>query len=59
MNNKKKLIIINNEKVFSDADGFYCDNIEMKTIPEGLGNHFDVFSILCQNHQFQNFSIFH
>ena len=46
MNNKKKLIIINNEKVFSDADGFYCDNIEMKTIPEGLGNHFDVFSIL-------------
>ena len=27
-----KLVIINNEKVFSEKDLFYCDNIEMTKV---------------------------
>ena len=32
------LVIIENEKVFKENDNFYCDNIDGKSIPEGLGN---------------------
>ena len=41
-----KLVIINNEKVFSEKNLFYCDNIEMKSLPEGLGKNFDISMIL-------------
>ena len=37
----KNLIIISNEKVSKDSF-FYCDNIDMKTIPEDLSNFFNV-----------------
>ena len=43
MNSNKKLVIINNEKVSETENKFYCDNIDMKSIPEGLG---DVFKVL-------------
>ena len=36
MNLNDKLVIISNEKISQDQSGFYCDNIDMKSIPEGL-----------------------
>ena len=32
------LVIISNEKIFKRYENFFCDNIEMKSLPEGLGN---------------------
>ena len=37
----KDLIIINNEKI-SKEDFYYCDNVDMQSIPEDLNNYFDV-----------------
>ena len=34
--NNKDLTIIDNEKFSLEDDSFYCDNIESKSIPEGL-----------------------
>ncbi len=42
MNQNKKIIIISNEKISENQKGFYCDNIDMKTIPEELNNNFDI-----------------
>ena len=36
----KKLFIISNESVFNYEDKFFCDNIDLKTISEGLNNKF-------------------
>ena len=36
--NDKKLVIIDNEKIFKKNDNFYCDNIDAKSIPEELSN---------------------
>jgi len=38
----KNLIIINNEKVFKENNTFYCDNLDLKIIPEGLNEHYKV-----------------
>ena len=32
------LVIVSNEKIFKDKEIFFCDNIEMKSLPEGLNN---------------------
>ncbi len=32
------LVIISNEKISKHYENFFCDNIEMKSLPEGLGN---------------------
>ena len=37
----KNLVIINNEKIFK-KDFFYCDNIDMQSIPEDLNKNFKV-----------------
>jgi len=37
-----KLIIIDNESIFKDEFFFYCDNIESKTLSEGLKENFDI-----------------
>ena len=37
-----KIIIIDNESIFEDKSFFYCDNIESKTLSEGLKENFDV-----------------
>ena len=42
MYKNKKLIIINNESVSKRDNKFYCDNIEMKSLPEGLNENFEV-----------------
>ncbi len=46
MNQDKKLVIINNEKIFKENNSFYCDNVDMKSIPEGLSKYFEVYTIV-------------
>ena len=36
MTRNKNLVILSNEKIFKNINGFHCDNIDMKSIPEGL-----------------------
>ena len=36
------LVIINNEKISNEKNSFYCDNIDIKTIPENLNKNFNV-----------------
>ena len=38
----KDLIIINNEKIFIENDNFYCDNLDLKILPEELNNYHQV-----------------
>ncbi len=39
---KKNLIIVNNEKIFQDNNNFYCDNLDLKILPEELNQYHDV-----------------
>ena len=36
------LVIINNEKISNEKNFFYCDNIDIKSIPEGLDEIFKI-----------------
>ena len=36
------LVIINNEKVFRENNSFYCDNLDLKIIPEELNEYYKV-----------------
>jgi len=38
----KDLVIINNEKIFKEKGNFYCDNLDLKILPEGLNNYYKV-----------------
>ena len=38
----KKLFIISNESVFNYEGKFFCDNIDMKSTPEGLGKDIEI-----------------
>jgi glycosyltransferase involved in cell wall biosynthesis len=38
----KKLFIISNESIFQDGTKYFCDNIDMKTTPEGLSDNFEI-----------------
>ena len=38
----KDLIIINNEKIFIENGNFYCDNLDLKILPEGLNDYHQV-----------------
>ena len=40
--NKKTIVIINNEKIFTEGKDFYCVNFDMKVLSEGLGAYSDV-----------------
>lgn len=42
MNNKKKFFIFTCEKIFIEKDRFYCENIDVKTIIEGLQKKHEV-----------------
>tara|TARA_B100000963_G_scaffold218526_1_gene190549 strand:+ start:861 stop:1883 length:1023 start_codon:yes stop_codon:yes gene_type:complete len=42
---KKKLFIFSNESILSNDGKFYCNNIDLKTTPEGLNKKFEVFLI--------------
>ena len=37
-----KLFIISNESIFNYKGSFFCDNIDLKSTPEGLNNKFEV-----------------
>ena len=39
---KKKLFIFSNESILSHEGKFFCDNIDLKTTPEGLNKKFEV-----------------
>jgi len=39
---KKKLFILSNESVYLHDGKFYCDNIDLKSTPEGLNKKFEV-----------------
>jgi hypothetical protein len=39
---KKDLIIINNEKISKKLNNFYCDNVDLQSIPEDLNESFNV-----------------
>ena len=38
----QKLFIISSEKIYEDNNNFYCDNIDLKSTPEGLNKKFEV-----------------
>ena len=39
---KKKLFIFTNESIFLQDGNFFCDNIDLKSSPEGLNKKFEV-----------------
>ena len=39
---KKNLVIINNEKMLKDGESIFCDNLDLKVLPEGLSHYYDV-----------------
>ena len=45
---QNKLFIISNEKISESTNNFFCDNLDMKSIPEGLKKNF-VIHILGRN----------
>ena len=38
----KKLFIISNESIFENEDKYFCDNIDLKSTPEGLSKNFEI-----------------
>ena len=44
--NKNSLTIINNEKIFKHNNDFYCDNLDLKIIPEGLSDYYEIHYIV-------------
>ena len=38
----KKLFIISNESIYNTDSKFYCDNLDLKSTPEGLNKKFEV-----------------
>ena len=38
----KDLVIINNEKIFKENESFYCDNLDLKVLPEELNKYYHV-----------------
>ena len=49
MNQNKKLVIISNEKISKNENKFCCDNIDMKSIPEGLNQNLEVTIIAIKS----------
>ncbi len=43
-----RLLVISNERISKEKETFFCDNIDMKTSPEGLSYKFDV-SIIARS----------
>ncbi|MAH02616.1 MAG: glycosyltransferase [Pelagibacteraceae bacterium] len=57
MNPNKKLVIISKEKIFNKNNCSYCDNIDMKSIPEGLYKNFDVTIIAVKSTSYKFYKI--
>ena len=54
MNQNKKLVIINKEKIFEKDNNFYCDNVDLKSIPEGLSKNFKT-SVIAKKSNIKRF----
>ena len=54
MNSNRKLVIINKEKIFEKDNSFYCDNVDMKSIPEGLSKNFKA-SVIARKSNIKRF----
>ncbi len=39
---KKKLFIFSNESISIEDNKYYCDNLDLKSTPEGLNKKFEV-----------------
>ena len=39
---KNKLFIFSNESIFTQDEKYFCDNIDLKSSPEGLNKKFEV-----------------
>ena len=39
---KKKLFIFSNESIYLNDNKYYCDNLDLKSTPEGLNKKFEV-----------------
>ena len=39
---KKKLFIFSNERIYLQNGKFFCDNLDLKTTPEGLNKRFEI-----------------
>ena len=49
--NKSPLVIINNEKIFERGNGFYCNNLDLKVIPEGLSKYHEISCIFRRSNK--------
>jgi len=49
-----QLVIVNNESVFEDQRSYYCDNIAIRTVVEGLNKNFEILGIF-RNSQIKRF----
>ena len=45
---KKEIVIINNEKISKAENNFYCDNIDIQTIPQDLSKNCEV-TLIARN----------
>ena len=57
MNPNKKLVIISKEKIFKKNNNLYCDNVDIKSIPEGLSRSFEVSIIAAKSNIFRFYKI--
>ena len=62
----QKLFIISNESIYENNNTFFCDNIDLKSTPEGLDKNFEVSLIARKSRakrshkiNIQNIKIFH
>ena len=53
----QKLFIITNERIYEDKNKYYCDNIDIKSTPEGLDKSFDINLIARKSKTERSFNI--
>ena len=53
----KKLFIISNESIYENNNKYFCDNIDLKSTPEGLGKNFEIVLIARKSNFDRSFEI--
>ena len=53
----KKLVIISNESTFENDGKYFCDNLDMKSTPEELSNHYEVYLIARKSNKVRSHEI--
>ena len=54
----KKLFIISNESIYKSENKYFCDNLDMKSTPEGLSSYFEVNIVARKSTQDTNPYVF-